>query len=162
MPRGTWPTATGCRGRGWRSARRWPGVARAAMDVSDGLVQDLGHLCRAGGCGAVLRAADVPLSPAARALVAADPALLALLPDRRRRLRVALRGAAGGRCAGRWRAPRPRASPVTRIGSFAPGAPVVRVLDAALAPMPLPHGWLEPFLTPAGAGRAGALAPTAG
>ena len=44
-----------------------PGLASAAMDVSDGLVQDLGHLARAGGVGAVLEASLVPLSPAARA-----------------------------------------------------------------------------------------------
>ncbi len=43
--------------------QRLVGVASACMDVSDGLVQDLGHLCRASGCGAVLRAADVPASP---------------------------------------------------------------------------------------------------
>ena len=43
------------------------GIAHAAMDISDGLVQDLGHLCRAGGLAAELCAADLPLSPAARA-----------------------------------------------------------------------------------------------
>ena len=37
---------------------------RAAIDVSDGLVQDLGHVCRASGLGAVVRAAGVPMSPA--------------------------------------------------------------------------------------------------
>ena len=37
------------------------GLARAGMDVSDGLVQDLGHLCRAGGCGAEIEAGAVPL-----------------------------------------------------------------------------------------------------
>ncbi len=46
------------------------GIAHAAMDVSDGLVQDAGHLCRAAGCGAEIRAAAVPLSAAARALLA--------------------------------------------------------------------------------------------
>ncbi len=42
------------------------GIARAGMDISDGLVQDLGHLCRAGGVGAIVEAALVPLSAAAR------------------------------------------------------------------------------------------------
>lgn len=56
-----------------------PGLAHAAMDVSDGLVQDLGHLCRAAGCGAVIEAEAVPLSAAARAAVAVDPALLPLV-----------------------------------------------------------------------------------
>jgi thiamine-monophosphate kinase len=43
------------------------GIASAAMDVSDGLVQDLGHICRASDVGAVLQADAVPLSDAARA-----------------------------------------------------------------------------------------------
>nr|WP_246523124.1 thiamine-phosphate kinase [Neoroseomonas eburnea] len=54
-------------------------VAHAGLDVSDGLVQDLGHLCRAAGCGAEIAAAEVPLSPAARALLARDAALLPAL-----------------------------------------------------------------------------------
>ncbi len=47
------------------------GVASAAMDVSDGLVADLGHLCRASGVGAAVEAERVPLSAAARAAVEA-------------------------------------------------------------------------------------------
>ena len=39
-----------------------PALVRAAMDVSDGLVQDLGHLCRAGGVGATVQADLVPRS----------------------------------------------------------------------------------------------------
>lgn len=45
-----------------------PGLVHAAMDVSDGLVQDLGHLARAAGLTAELIATDVPLSAAAQAL----------------------------------------------------------------------------------------------
>ena len=40
--------------------------ANAAMDVSDGLVQDLSHICRASGVAARVEAALVPLSPQAR------------------------------------------------------------------------------------------------
>lgn len=43
------------------------GIASAGMDVSDGLVQDLGHLCRLAGLGARVEAPLVPLSPAAAA-----------------------------------------------------------------------------------------------
>jgi thiamine-monophosphate kinase len=35
-------------------------VATAAVDVSDGALQDLGHLCTASGVGAVLRVSSVP------------------------------------------------------------------------------------------------------
>ena len=43
------------------------GWARAAADVSDGLFQDLGHICRASGVAARVEAALVPRSPQARA-----------------------------------------------------------------------------------------------
>jgi thiamine-monophosphate kinase len=37
-------------------------LASAAIDVSDGLVADLGHICEASGCGAVIDVERVPLS----------------------------------------------------------------------------------------------------
>ncbi len=51
--------------------------ATSAMDVSDGLVGDLAHICDVSGVGAEIESALVPLSPAARRAVAADPAALA-------------------------------------------------------------------------------------
>jgi thiamine-monophosphate kinase len=55
--------------------RALAGIASAALDVSDGVIQDLGHLCRASRVGAVVRAADLPLSRAYRraSARAADP-----------------------------------------------------------------------------------------
>lgn len=53
-----------------------PGSGIAAMDISDGLVQDLGHILGLAGCGAILAEADIPLSPAARAAIGGDPAVL--------------------------------------------------------------------------------------
>lgn len=58
----------------WRFAQSLPGLAHAALDISDGLLQDLGHILTASGCGAVLRYADLPV----------DEALTALDPDRAR------------------------------------------------------------------------------
>jgi len=55
------------------------GLAGASMDVSDGLVQDLGHLCRASGAGARIEAARVPLSAPADRAVAAGLVTLASL-----------------------------------------------------------------------------------
>lgn len=53
------------------------GHARAAMDISDGLVKDFDRLCRASGAGGEIDAEAVPLSPAARAVLAAGGANLA-------------------------------------------------------------------------------------
>ncbi|MDP6565492.1 MAG: thiamine-phosphate kinase [Alphaproteobacteria bacterium] len=44
------------------------GLASACIDVSDGLVADLGHLARASGVGAAVELARVPLSPLAGAI----------------------------------------------------------------------------------------------
>jgi thiamine-monophosphate kinase len=50
--------------------------ATAAMDVSDGLAGDFAKLCRTSGVAAEVAAPKVPLSDAAKAVIAADPAML--------------------------------------------------------------------------------------
>ncbi|EKN00468.1 MULTISPECIES: thiamine-phosphate kinase [unclassified Acidocella] len=111
------------------------GIVNAAIDISDGLVQDLGHLCRAAGLQATINAQQVPASAEAAALGDAVleqrltggddyELLLAVAPENE----AALRAACG-------------AVPVTRIGSFQPGEGVV-VLDADGEPMALSGaGW---------------------
>ena len=49
------------------------GIAHAMIDISDGLVADLGHLCAASRLRGVLRQPSLPLSPAARAAIVANP-----------------------------------------------------------------------------------------
>ena len=101
------------------------GIVSAAMDVSDGLVQDAGHLARAAGLGVEIDAARVPLSGAARAagrlklcLTGGDDyELLLAVPAGCESALVQEAGRAG--------------LPVTRIGRFVAGAAGVRVFDAA-------------------------------
>ena len=50
--------------------------ASAAMDVSDGLAGDLGKLARVSGVAANVVVGKVPLSDAAKAALATDPALI--------------------------------------------------------------------------------------
>jgi len=50
------------------------GLASATIDISDGLVADLGHICEVSRLGAIVDTARVPLSDAARRAIAGDPA----------------------------------------------------------------------------------------
>jgi thiamine-monophosphate kinase len=45
------------------------GLASAAIDVSDGLIADLGHICETSSVAATILAAAVPFSPAGRAAI---------------------------------------------------------------------------------------------
>ncbi len=114
------------------------GVVSAAMDVSDGLVQDVGHLCRASGCGAEIAAALVPLSVAARA---AGAELLPLCLTGGDDYELAMAAPEG-------QAPALRAVgvPVTRIGRFVAGPPRVVVRQPDGSAMPLPSGGWSHFV----------------
>ena len=58
LARFLWPTPRLTLGRELRT------LASAAIDVSDGLMADLGHVMRASGCGALLEVERLPLSAA--------------------------------------------------------------------------------------------------
>ncbi len=51
------------------------GLASAGLDVSDGLVQDAGHIAHASGVRLIIEAPRIPLSPSARDAVGTDPDL---------------------------------------------------------------------------------------
>ena len=104
-----------------------PGLAHAAIDVSDGLLQDASHLCRASGVALDIHLDRVPLSLQARAagpqwfetcLCGGDDyeLLLAIPPH----AAAALRDAAASRGVG-----------LTAIGIFHAGPPALRILDGA-------------------------------
>ncbi|MEX2446392.1 MAG: thiamine-phosphate kinase [Dehalococcoidia bacterium] len=54
---------------------RLVGIATAMLDVSDGLLADLGHICETSQVSATVRAADVPLSTSALGLLERDASL---------------------------------------------------------------------------------------
>jgi len=51
------------------------GIASAMIDISDGFLADLGHLCAASKLAAAIPADKLPCSPAARAAIASNPNL---------------------------------------------------------------------------------------
>jgi thiamine-monophosphate kinase len=115
-------------------------LASAAMDISDGLVGDLGHICAASRCGAEIDLAAVPASPAAKAAGQRhalrritggdDYELLFTAPAK---AEPALRAAA-----------RKAGVPVTRIGHIV-ARPGVRVLAPNGRVVPIKGGGWEHF-----------------
>lgn len=117
------------------------GIASAGMDISDGLVQDLGHLCRAGGLAAEIEVERLPLSDAARQagpewlptiLSGGDDyeLLLAVPPPQEAALQRAAQDAG---------------CPVTRIGRFRSGPPGVMVRGPNGEPVALARGGWSHF-----------------
>jgi thiamine-monophosphate kinase len=119
------------------------GVASAAIDLSDGLAGDLGHVLRASAVGATLRLADIPHGPHVAACTEAqrrtcllaggdDYELLFAAPaSARARVRDA------GACAG---------TPVTCIGTL-DAAPGLRVVDGHGAPVALAERAFDHFIS---------------
>jgi thiamine-monophosphate kinase len=119
------------------------GHVHAMLDISDGLVADLGHLCDASHVAAVVEAATLPLSQAAQAALAGDRRwLMAVLGggDDYELLFAAPSSAAPALAA----AARETGVAVTAIGRIEAGQGV-RVLDAAGAVLPVPAAGYRHF-----------------
>jgi thiamine-monophosphate kinase len=113
------------------------------MDISDGLVADLGHLCDVSGVAGVIEAARVPLSLSGQAVLAREPAHLQTVlgggddyellftapPDAEARLHALSRAAGVA---------------VTAIGRIEPGQGVT-VLDSAGGDIPVAKKGYEHF-----------------
>jgi len=112
------------------------GIVNAAIDVSDGLLQDIGHLCRASGVAAGVEAHLIPVSPEAM-IFGRDMLEARLTGGDDYELVLAVPGANENRlrdaCAG---------VSVTRIGVFLEGEPRVTVYDERGQPLFFPRqGW---------------------
>jgi thiamine-monophosphate kinase len=116
-------------------AGRW---VTAGVDVSDGLLADLGHLVERSGVGAEVHLGSIPLSPEVRAL-GPEGLRLALTGGEDYELLFAA-PPAGARALERRAAARGLA--LTRIGHLVPGAGI-RLLDSdgTEVPPPTTRGW---------------------
>lgn len=104
-----------------RTGQALAGVAHACIDISDGLVQDLGHIAKTSGVAIDIDAAAVPLSEPASAALRLDPALLGTILGGGDDYELAF--TASGEL------PSDLAVPVCSIGRVVAGKPGVRVLD---------------------------------
>jgi thiamine-monophosphate kinase len=112
--------------------------ASAAMDVSDGLAGDLAKLCRASGVAAEIESARVPLSDAARAALATEPALIETIVTGGDDYEVLATVPANDVEALRKQASTVGVA-VTEIGAVIAGKGEACFLDAARKPLALAH-----------------------
>jgi thiamine-monophosphate kinase len=119
------------------------GVASAAIDLSDGLVGDLGHVLRASAVGATLRLADIPHGPhvAACAQGLRRQCLLAGGDDYELLFAAPASARAHVREAGER-----AGTPVTCIGTL-DAAPGLRVIDAHGEPVALSERAFDHFVS---------------
>jgi thiamine-monophosphate kinase len=106
------------------------GKVHASLDVSDGLAADLGHLCKRSKVNADIDVAKVPLSAAAAAAVACDPALLETILTGGDDYELLFAAPVSKRAAVLRAAARAQ-TPVARIGHCTAGSGRVRFRDAA-------------------------------
>jgi thiamine-monophosphate kinase len=108
---------------------------RCGIDISDGLVQDLGHVCNASGVDAELWLPRVPLDPALVARYPADaPAMAASGGEDYELILIATEDAIRAAEAA-------LGSPLAVVGRIIEGAGVVHALDEQGREVPVPAGW---------------------
>lgn len=107
-------------------------LARAMIDISDGLLQDLGHICRASGVGAVVWQDALPLSRAYRKWAGPKGPLYALTGGEDYELLFCLRPRDRARLE---RIEKKLGVSVTRIGKCLPPGEGIRVIDGKGKPV---------------------------
>jgi thiamine-monophosphate kinase len=117
------------------------GVASAMIDVSDGLLRDVGHLCRSSGVGAAIEAERLPCDPRVRAAGYA----LALSGGEDYELLWTVRP---HHVARMQQLQHRFGCQTTRIGRVMPKAYGVRVLDAKGTPIPIATQGFDHFRSP--------------
>jgi thiamine-monophosphate kinase len=104
-------------------------LARAAIDISDGLQVDLARLAAANGCGALLEPDALPVSPALRALAGAQAWREVLVGGEDYELCIA---AAAGQGLALQAAAAASGTTLTRIGRLVPGAGLALQRDSGV------------------------------
>lgn len=120
--------------------------AAAAMDLSDGLLKDLGRMCRASGVGARVEASALPLSSAMRRAIAAEPARIAAAIASGDDYEI-LATVEKPSCAAFEAAARLAGVAVTRIGEIT-AQPDVHVFGADGVPISMPRSGWDHFQAP--------------
>lgn len=107
-------------------------LAKAMIDVSDGLLQDLGHLCRASGIGAVVWQEALPLSRAFRLCAGRKGALYAFTGGEDYELLFCLRRRDRTRLE---KIRRRLGVPITRIGKCVPPREGIKAINGKGEPL---------------------------
>lgn len=112
------------------------GLARASLDVSDGLMADLGHICEVSGVGARIDTSLLPVSEAGRAVLAMYPHLIEAILSGGDDYEI-LFAAPPGKAPAIEAVARETGIPVTRIGMMTEPRDGVTAVDAAGNPIGL-------------------------